>query len=101
MNHTLLDGYRCAIANLEAGKMYLRLSGGREDISARPDLPQNDDPVFGPLTWFKLFDSETCGMEFQDGNGYLFIEQGPAVHVRNGMVWYLNLYFSPVLFMAG
>lgn len=101
MSHTFLDGYRCDIETLETGKMYLRLTGGREDLSERPDCPQDDDPVFGPLTWFKLFDSEACGIEFQDGNSYLIIENGPVLHIRNGMVWYLDLYHSPVLFVAG
>lgn len=100
MNFNLLDGYRCGIAALETGKLYLRLSGGRTDLTERPDVPQDDDPVFGPLTWFKLYDTKTCGIEFQDGHSYLFIEHGPQVHVRNGMLWYLDLYYSPVLFIA-
>lgn len=101
MNYTLLDGYRCDIASLETGKMYLRLTGGREDLSVRPDLPHDDDPVFGPLTWFKLFDTETCGIEFQDGGCYLIIETGPVLHFRSGMIWYQKFYYSPVLFVAG
>lgn len=38
---------------------------------------------------------------FIDGNCYLLIEQCPMLHVRNGMLWYQNLYYCPVLFMAG
>lgn len=101
MSPAFIDGYRCDRELLESGKLYLRLSSGREDLSAPPDMPQDDDPVFGPLTWFKYYDSKSCGMEFQDGNCYLLIDQSLGLHVCNGMLWYHNLYFCPTFFIAG
>lgn len=100
MSSDFWNEFRCEPEALVPGFMYLRFCGGREDPRTPMEQWEDDEPIFGPLSSFKIYDADSCGVGFADGSCYLIIERGSALHVCQGLIWYSNLYHSPEVFLS-